>query len=195
MAGAIQDTSPAAIDGWNISWGSGVGLTITQDTSSGQVDVEKSATFTAQNQGLQITFSPAPGSSTTADKFVIPDETIVNNSTAAFGSFSFILLNKSSTLATFDSVAKTFIPPTGPGYDFTTVSLTGGGTILTYTGTQGIGVTSFWGNGDPSSAGDNLVIDAPAGADFALKELSASGSGPGPVVPLPASAWQSLTGL
>jgi hypothetical protein len=196
FAGTIQNTSPATIDGWTISWGTGVGLVITQDTNASQVDVEKSATFTAPNQGYQITFNPISGSTgTVASQFVIPDETIVNNTGSSFNSFSFILINKSSTLATFDSVGKTFIPPTGSGYDFTTVNLTSGNTILTYTGTQNNGATSFWGNGDPSSSGDNLVIDAPAGSDFALKELSSSGSGPGPVVPLPASAWQSLTGL
>jgi hypothetical protein len=197
-AAAIQNTSPATIDGWNISWGTGVGLVITQDATSSQVDVEKSATFTAPNQGYQITFSPVSMSGgTTATQFVIPDETIVNNTGSAFSSFSFILINKSITLATFDSVGRTFIPPTGSGYDFTTVNLSSGNTILTYTGTQNNGVTSFWGNGDPSAAGDNLMIDAPAGSDFALKELSGSGpgGGPGPVVPLPASAWQSLAGL
>jgi hypothetical protein len=195
MAVSIQNTSPATIDGWNISWGSGVGLVVTQDTNAKQVDVEKSATFTAPNQGYQIAFAPVPGSTTTATQFVIPDETIVNNSGSSFSSFSFILINKSSTLATFDSVARTFIPPTGSGYDYTSVSLTSGNTILTYIGTQGNGVTSSWGNGDPSASGDNLLIDAPSGSDFALKELSASGSGPNPTVPLPASAWQSLTGL
>jgi hypothetical protein len=190
VAGTIQNTSPATIDGWTISWSTGVGLVITQDANANQVDVEKTATFTAPNQGLQITFSPTGGTGG-ATQFVIPDETIVNNTGSSFSAFSFILLNKTSTLATFDSVARTFIPPTGPGYDFSTVNLTSGNTILTYTGTQGNGVTSFWGNGDPSSAGDNLLIDAPAGSDFSLKELSSSGS----VVPLPAAAWQSLTGL
>jgi hypothetical protein len=158
--------------------------------------VEKTATFKAPNQGFQITFSPKSGGTPTATKFVIPDETIVNKTGSAFSSFSFILMNTTSTLATFDSVARTFIPPTGPGYDFTTVSLSPGNTILTYTGTQNDGVTSFWGNGDPSSSGDNLLIDAPAGSEFSLKELSASGPpGPPNVVPLPAAAWQSISGF
>jgi len=197
FAGPIQNTSPATIDGWTISWGSGVGLVITQDSISSQVDVEKSATFTAPNQGYQITFAPQSGfDGSPASAFVIPDETIVNNTGSAFSSFSFVLINKTSTLATFDGVDRTFIPPTGPGYDFTSVDLSSGNTILTYTGTQGNGVTSFWGNGDPSPTGDNLLIDAPAGSDFALKELSASGPpGPPNVVPLPASAWQSMVGL
>jgi hypothetical protein len=194
-AASIQNTSPATIDGWTISWGTGVGLTVTQDADSSQVDVEKTATFTAPNQGFQITFVPTGGGSA-ATKFVIPDETIVNSTGSAFSSFSFILMNTTSTLATFDSVSRTFIPPTGPGYDYTTVSLSPGNTVLTYTGTQNSGTTSFWGNGDPSSSGDNLLIDAPAGSEFSLKELSASGPpGPPNVVPIPAAALQSLGGL
>jgi hypothetical protein len=196
----IQNTSPVAIDGWDISWSTGVGLTVTQDSSASQVDVEKTATFTAPNQGYQITFEPIMGfSGTTATQFVIPDETIANNTGASFNGFSFVLMPTVAGSTTFDSVARTFIPPTGPGYDYTTVNLTSGNTILAYTGTQSDGKTSFWGNGDPSPSGDNLLIDATAGDGFSLKELSSSGgsgpSGPGSVVPLPAAAWQSLVGL
>jgi hypothetical protein len=197
-AAQIQNTSPVAIDGWDISWSTGVGLAINQDSADGnQVDLEKTATFTAPNQGYQINFAPIAGyTGTVATEFVIPDETIVNNTGSSFNGFSFVLLNTTSTLATFDSVGRTFIPPTGPGYDYSTVSLNPGNTVLAYTGTQGNGVTSFWGNGDPSASGDNLLIDAPAGSDFSFKELSSSGpGGPGNVVPLPAAAWQSLAGL
>lgn len=191
----IQNTSPVAIDGWDISWSTGVGLSVTQDSSSSQVDVEKTATFTAPNQGYQITFEPIQGfSGTSATQFVIPDETIANNTGASFNGFSFVLMPTVAGSTTFDSVARTFIPPTGSGYDYTTVNLTSSNTILAYTGTQNNGVTSFWGNGDPSPSGDNLLIDATAGDGFSLKELSSSG-GPGSVVPLPAAAWQSLAGL
>ena len=190
-----QNTSPATIDGWTISWPTpGVGLAITQDgANTAQVDVEKSATFSAPNQGFQITFAPTV-STPTADVFVIPDESIVNATGKPFSGFSFILLNTGSVNATFGgSLTPGFVPPAGPGYDFTSVKLVNGKTELDYTGTQGNGVTSFWGNGDPSSSGDNLVIDAPAGSSFALKELSISGGGN--VVPVPAAAWQSLIGL
>ncbi len=196
-AAQIQNMSPVSIDGWDISWSTGVGLAIVQDSSSAdEVDIEKTATFTAPNQGYQITFAPVSGyTGTVATEFVIPDETIVNDTGSSFNGFSFAILNTTSTLATFDSVGRTFIPPTGTGYNYTSVSLSPGNTVLTYVGTQGNGVTSFWGDGDPSASGDNLLIDAPAGSDFSLKELSSSGSGPGPVVPLPAAAWQSLAGL
>jgi hypothetical protein len=191
-APVAQTQSPATIDGWTISWPTpGVGLAITQDGSnSNQVNIEKSATFKAVDQGFQISF--VPGSNPTADTFVLPDETITNLTGKPFSGFSFILINTGSVNATFGGVSPGFIPPTGPGYDYTTVSLTNGKTELDYKGTQGDGVTSFWGNGDPSSAGDNLVIDAPAGSIFSLKELSVGG---GNVVPVPAAAWQSLIGL
>jgi hypothetical protein len=65
--------------------------------------------------------------------------------------------------------------------------------ILSYTGTQAAGSTSSWGSANP---GDDLLIDAPAGAVFSVKELSSSGGGGGgSVVPLPSAAWQSLFGL
>ena len=198
VAGAApvsQNTSPATIDGWTISWPSpGVGLAITQDgTNANQVNVEKSATFTAPNQGYQITFVPTV-STPTANVFVIPDESIINATGKSFSGFSFILLNTGTADATFGGpLTPGFIPPTGPGYDYTSVSLVNGKTELDYTGTQANGATSFWGDGNPNSGGDNLVIDAPAGSVFSLKELSVSGGGN--VVPVPAAAWQSLIGL
>jgi len=189
-AALTQDTSPATIDGWTISWPTGVGLDIVQDSSvSSQVDVEKTATFTAPGQGFQITFAPTPGASATASTFVIPDESIINETGKPFGSFSFILLGSGATFA--GALTPGFIPPTGPGYNYTSVSLVNGKTELDYIGTQGNGVTSFWGNGDPSSSGDNLVIDATPGESFTLKELALPGSGP-VTVPMPAALWQSL---
>jgi hypothetical protein len=191
------DTSPVSIDGWTISWPTPVGLAIQQDTTtSTQVDVQKTATFSAPGQGFQITFAPSTTSSgTTANVFVIPQESITNDTGAAFSSFSFIILNTGTADATFAGPG--FTPPTGTGYNFTSVSLVNGGTELDYIGTQGNGVTSLWGDGTTAPGGNNLVIDAPAGSDFSLKELAGSGGPPGPptTVPLPASVWQCLVGL
>jgi hypothetical protein len=188
------DTSPVSIDGWTISWPTPVALAIQQDgTTSTQVDVEKKATFSAPGQGFQITFAASP-SGTTANAFVIPQESITNDTGAAFSSFSFIILNTGTANATFAGPG--FTPPTGTGYNFTSVSLVNGGTELDYIGTQGNGVTSLWGDGTTTPGGNNLVIDAPAGSDFSLKELAGSGGPPGPpAVPLPASAWQCLISL
>jgi hypothetical protein len=182
------------IDGWTISFPTGVGLTATQDsTTATQVDLTKTATFTAPGQGFQIEF--APGANATADTFVISSESITNNTGQRFGGFSFILLNTGTANATFGGTTPGFLPPTGTGFDYTKVSLVNGKTELDYTGSQDKGATSTWGNGDPSPSGDNLVIDAPAGSTFALKELSVPGGGGPPAVPMPASVWQSLVGL
>ena len=198
-APVTQTTSPAKIDGWTISWPTpGVGLSVSQDaTSAVQVDLEKSATFTAPNQGFQITFAPTSGSTPTADVFVFPDESIINETGKSFSGFSFILINSGTANATFGGpLTPGFIPPSGPGYNYTSVTETNGKTELDYKGTQDNGATSFWGAGIPdttNSAFDGLVIDAPAGSVFSLKELSVSG--PPNSVPVPAAAWQSLVGL
>jgi hypothetical protein len=197
-APVTQTTSPATIDGWTISWPTpGVGLSVSQDASnSAQVDLEKSATFSSPNQGFQITF--APTGTPSADVFVIPDESIINETGSAFKGFSFILINSGSVNATFAGpLTPGFIPPTGPGYDYTSVTENGAKTELDYVGTQANGATSFWGAGIPNTSDpsfDGLVIDAPTGSVFSLKELSVGGGGP-PAVPVPAAAWQSLIGL
>jgi len=193
-AQSVVSASPITIDGWTISWPGGVGITATQDaTTATQVDLTKTATFTAKNQGVQVEFSA--GANATADTFVFSTESITNNTGAPFAGFSFILLNTGTANATFGGTTPGFKPPTGIGYNYTKVSLVNGKTELDYVGTQGNGVTSVWGNGDASSSGDNLVIDAPAGSTFALKELAVSGGGGPPAVPFPASFWQSIIGL
>jgi hypothetical protein len=193
-APVTTSTSPITIDGWTISWPTTVGLAVSQDsTTATQVDLQKTITVSSPGQGFQISF--APGASATADTFVIDTESITNSSGSSFGGFSFILLNTGSVNATFGGTTPGFTPPSGTGYDYTSVLLENNKTELDYVGTQNNGVTSVWGNGDPSSAGDNLVIDAPAGSSFALKELAVPGSSGPPAVPLPASLWQSLIGL
>jgi hypothetical protein len=194
-AQSVVSTSPTVIDGWTISWPDAIGLTVSQDTTTAtQVDMQKTATFTAPGQGFQIEFSA--GANATADTFVISSESITNNTGARFGGFSFILLNTGTANATFGGTSPGFTPPKGTGFEFTSVSLVNGKTELDYVGSQDNGVTSTWGNGDPSPAGDNLVIDAPAGSTFSLKELAVPGGvTPPPIIPLPASAWQSLAGL
>jgi hypothetical protein len=170
-----------------------VGLAVTQDSSPNQVNVEKTATFTAPNQGYQIAFEPIEGyTGTSATQFVIPDETIANNTGASFNGFSFVLLSTVAGSTTFDGVSRTFIPPTGSGYDYTTVNLTSGNTILAYTGTQDDGATSFWGNGEPLlSAGSGV------GWPFELDGFFTNdtvGSGMSVQVPDDASWLQYFTG-
>jgi hypothetical protein len=186
----IEDNESAVVDGWNITVPTGVSLNVT--TSDGEIYIEKAANFTVPNQGFQIAFQPVAGE-TGASLIDISDETVQNNTGQAFSGFDFILLNTGTANATFPSVSNVFAPPTGTGYNYTSVSLNSTGDDLHYAGTQAAGTTSLWGSANP---GDNLLIDAPSGAVFSLKELSES-SGPTPPsgVPVPAAAWQSLAGL
>jgi len=182
----IQNNGSAVVDGWNITAPKGVSLTVT--TSDGEIFIEKAANFTVPGQGFQVAFQPVAGSSQ-ATSIDFTDETIQNNTGKAFSGFDFILMNIGSANATFPSVSNVFAPPSGTGYSFTTVSLNSSKDILSYTGNQDSGTTSSWGS---AAAGDNLLIDAPSGSAFSLKELSIPGGG---AVPLPAAAWQSLATL
>ena len=137
-----------------------MGITATQDaTTATQVDLTKTATFTAKNQGVQVEFSA--GANATADTFVFSTESITNNTGAPFAGFSFILLNTGTANATFGGTTPGFKPPTGVGYDYTKVSLVNGKTELDYVGTQGNSVTSIWGNGGASSSGTTTSSSTP----------------------------------
>lgn len=186
----IEDNESAMVDGWNISAPAGVALTVT--TNDGQIDVEKVANFTVPNQGLLVGFQYVGGNSSPATVVDFADEMIANSTGQPFSGFDFILMNPNGLPgATFPSVSNVFAPPTGTGYNYTSVNLDSTGQILSYSGVQGTGTTSSWGSANP---GDNLLIDVASGTDdFALKELSEAGSGS--VVPVPAAAWQSLAGL
>jgi hypothetical protein len=179
----IEGNQSAVVDGWNISVPTGVALTVT--TSDNEIFVEKAANFTQPNQGFQVAFQPVKGV-TGATSIDFTDESIQNNSGKAFNGFQFILINTGTSNATFPSVSNVFSPPSGTGYAFTSVNLNGSKDTLSYLGHQDSGSTSLWGSAAP---GDNLLINAPIGADFSFKELPSSG---GTTVPLPASAWQSL---
>jgi hypothetical protein len=188
----IEDDQSAQVDGWNITAPTGVSLTVT--SSGDEISIEKLANFTVPNQGFQIGFQPVAGAGSPATLVDFTDESVQNNTGSAFSGFQFILMNAGSANATFDGLGNVFAPPTGTGVDFTSVSLNTTKDILTYGGTQAAGSTSSWGSANP---GDDLLIDAPSGAVFSVKELSSSGGGGGggSVVPLPSAAWQSLFGL
>jgi MYXO-CTERM domain-containing protein len=187
----IENDQSAVVDGWNITAPTGVSLSVT--TNDNELFIEKSANFTEPNQGFQVGFQAVANGGSLATSIDFTDETIQNNTGQAFSGFDFILLNTGSSNATFPSNSNVFKPPSGTGYAYTSVNLNSAGDLLSYTGTQDAGSTSSWGS---AAAGDNLLIDAPAGADFSLKELSESGGGGGvSSVPLPSATSQSLAGL
>lgn len=190
----ISGGASQVVDGWNITVQDGVTLTVTPGTATTPLVIDKTADFTAPNQGFLISFQPV---STTTNVIDIDSESIQNNSGTSWNEFEFLL----SSSATFPSVASTFAPPVGV---FSTVSLNSAGNTLTYAGgSQATGTTSSWGsgtvdydeNGNPVvTSPDNLIIDA-SGAGFDLKEIPGSGGGPPSGVPLPSSAWQSFVVL
>lgn len=181
----IENDQSAIVDGWNITAPDGVSLTITSVSSpvvdQSRIEIEKAANFTVPNQSLQIGFQPVAATDP-ASVIDITNETIFNDTGAPFNGFDFILQNVGSAKAYFGG--DVFVNAIGstPG------SLNGAQDFLSYVGAQANGATSSWGG----SAGNDLVIVAPAGAVFALDEASTAG---GQAVPLPAAAWQSLIGL
>jgi hypothetical protein len=180
----VLTTSPAMIDGWTISWPSTLQVSVDQDPNSQiQVDLTKSATFVAPNQGFQITFAPTPGATETADEFVFDSESITNDTGEPFSEFSFILLNSGTADAAF---SKVFTPPSGTGYSYSTPSIINNDDEADYLGTQNNGVTAIWGDGNATSSGNNLTISAPKGSIFSFKELSTPGAPtrvPEPAIP------------
>jgi len=185
----IENGGSSVVDGWNITTAQGVSLVVT--LSGSEISIDKTASFTAPNQELPVVFQ-ASGSGATQIDFT--GEELLNNTGSAFSGFQFILQNVGTANATFDGLGDVFAPPSGTGVDFTSVALNTSKDILSYTGTQNAGTTSIWGSANP---GDDLLIDAPVGSEFTLKEVSIAGSGGGggSVVPLPSAAWQSLVGL
>jgi hypothetical protein len=183
FGGAVATSHAETItaDGWKLTFPdstmgtSFIGLTGVVADGSTLVIGEKDANFSAV-EPLPIVFQevgPNPASSIQID-----NEAIVNSSGTSWSGFDFVLVGN----ATFSG--STFVLPAG----YTGVSV--GSTEIDYTGVQAAGDVSLWG-----LTGKPLVIDpsTAAGTVFFFKEIPVGGSGP--LVPLPAAAWQGLTGL
>jgi hypothetical protein len=181
FGGAVASSHAETItaDGWKITFpdstmgSSFIGLTGIVSDGSTLVIGEKDANFTAV-EPLPIVFQEV--GKTAASSIQIDNEAIVNSSGTNWSGFDFVLVGN----ATFPG--STFDLPAG----YTGVSA--GSTEIDYTGVQAAGDVSMWG-----LTGKPLVIDpsTAAGTVFFFKEIPVSG----PMVPLPAAAWQGLTGL
>jgi hypothetical protein len=175
--------------GWTATF-SGLSLTADPTQPSGQLDVEKGATFLPSNagEGLLITFTQTSASATGVIDFT--NESITNATGSTWSGFDFILLNSNASASFVSSANSPFAPPAGM---FTTVSVTsvdGNPTVVYGGGSQANFATSLWGIG----ADGDLIIDANPlgiGTTFTFKEVPVTG----PLVPLPAAAWQGLAGL
>jgi hypothetical protein len=181
FGGAVATTHAETItsDGWKMTFpdstmgASFIGLTGVVADGSTLVIGEKDASF-ATVEPLPIVFQQV--SPTAAKTIEIENEAIVNSSSTSWSGFDFVLVGN----ATFPG--STFTPPAG----YTGVTLSS--TEIDYTGVQGAGDVSLWGlTGNPL-----LITPSTAGGTvFFFKEIPVSG----PLVPLPAAAWQGLTGL
>lgn len=193
-AATVSGGGSATLDGWTVSATAGATLTLTDQ--NGTLDITKSANFTTPTSTFIVTFEQT--SATASANIEFSSESLTNSTGSTWSGFQFLVLNTTSTLATFAGLGNVFVPPVGSGYDYTSASLDPAKDTLTYTGSQNNGVTSTWGG---TTATDYLLLDAdPSSASpfqvFALKELPELGGGGTPTtVALPAASWQSLFGL
>jgi hypothetical protein len=191
-ATAVQ--SGSTVDGWQITFPAGAGLSLIADNSTGIVlQLEKFADFST-TEGLSITFMQDFKNPPAAQQISIVDETITNSTTSTFTGFQFLL---ASPLNGGQNFASTFTVPGGIS-PFTTSDPAGGTSITLGGGSIAPSGTAKFGFG---AAGGDLVINANPVANgvglpavFDLKEIPLTG-GTTPMVPLPAAAWSSLTAL
>jgi len=181
--------SGTTVSGWTITYNvPGISLAIDPPAGGIQIILEKTAAFTV-NTGLLITFTQS-GTTGVAPQIQFINESITNVSGTGWSGFEFQLLTSLGTPATFSGPAGVFVPPVGPGVNYTSSSFSP--TDITYGGTQANGSTSFWGTSGGSPGGSLIINTNPSASAtpevFTFKEIPI-------VVPLPAAAWQGLSGL
>jgi hypothetical protein len=195
----------AVNSGWVASWadaydaaGWEVNLTFRGlSANGGQFFFEKDAIFKAPAgdgvNGLEILFTKVDAN---AKELVINDEVLQNQTGVDWNAFQWILASGNNA----GGPAFTFAATNGPesGFEispFTQMSFANGGSVLNFTGgTVANGQT--WFAGANSATGIAIVSGADT-TSFVLKEVPVGvpGTGPGPVIPLPAAAWTGLSTL
>jgi len=197
----IQNGS--TVDGWVITEPAGISLVsdgVATYNGKSVLLIEKFATF-SNMEGLPITFVQANNSAT--QYIDIVNESVTNLTGQAWTGFQFLLPNEdvmgptpafvqdpTATIPGFDPTAGSpFAPPTGAGVAYSGVTFSP--TVVSYTGSQPNLTTAAWGFG---TDGD-LIINANPVTNgnqvFNFKEQPLNA----PVIPLPAAAWSSLSGL
>ncbi|MDP9174819.1 MAG: hypothetical protein M3O30_13285 [Planctomycetota bacterium] len=208
MLGFSAATSQAAsvlvngqnVGGWTVTVPKGISLVIDSDGSDdgGVIKIEKFAAFPSM-EGLPITFMQNSAKAAPTIDFV--NESITNLSGQGWTGFQYLLTNQSQGLG---SGQATFAPPPGgifvppaplppdqSGVLYSSVHYAP--TEVDYGGVQPNGSTAKWGFG---TDGDLIINANPSASNtfaqvFDFKEQPVSG----PLVPLPAAAWQGLAGL
>jgi len=205
--GLIPSAKAASKDlsafGWMADLQDGVDLTILSTSNNGvTLSLEKSANFTTGVNAngfiepLLITFRQV--ASNAVPNISIDDETITNNTGSDWSGFRFIVeggLANNGAVPHFDTAASTgfLTDPFAVGtFSTDNKELTASGGTLSSNALSG----NIW---HPGLAAGDLVIAADpfatgnVGQTFVFKEQPITGSGP--LIPLPAAAWTSLSGL
>jgi hypothetical protein len=171
------------------------------------LELEKTATFLTLDPVI-IHFEQRSASAPTVNTFIIKDETITNDSGTDWTGFRFMLEGSvpghdpTFNLAGSNNFGATPFT-TQTNVDSQTIDLSGG-TLPTGPGNSGD--VFFPGSPQAGSLGDLVINTNPATPgnmpqNFNFKEMPLVGNGnggggtPPPVIPLPAAAWTSLTGL
>jgi hypothetical protein len=195
---ATQLVDGQNVGGWNITVPNGITLVIDDNGStSGVIKLEKFAIFPSA-EGLPITFMQNSLSAVPTIDFV--NETVTNASGSSWTGFQYLLTNQSASLGSAQATFQPppggiFVPPSAPSTGVVYTGDTYSPESVTYTGTQPNGTTALWGFG---TDGDLIINANPSTTDssffpqtFDFKEVPLTG----PLVPLPAAAWQGLAGL
>jgi hypothetical protein len=204
--GLIPTAKAASADfsafGWMADTEQGVDLTLLSTSNNGiTLSIEKSATFSSGVNAdgfiepLLVTFRQV--SSNAVANISIDDETITNDTGTDWSGFRFIVeggLTNNGTVPHFDSAASAgfltapFDVPTFMNND-KELRATGGtlsSTALSNVWHPGLNAGNLVIAADPFSSGN-------VAQTFVFKEQPIAGSGP--LIPLPAAAWTSLSGL
>jgi len=191
--------------GWMAEMDPGVDLTILSTSNNGiTLSLEKFADFTTGVNAngiidpLKIVFRQI--SSSAVPNISIDNETVLNDTGTSWSGFRFIVeggLSNNGAVPAFDTAASA-----GFSVDpFTTSTFSADSKELDATGgtlTSGAFPSNLFSPGQASGA---LVIAADPFASgsvsqtFVFKEQPITGPSTGPVIPLPAAAWTSLSGL
>ncbi len=177
--------------GWTASWSNTfdpyIGLAVDYSDGANAVYIEKFVNFTSAFMNNVGFYDPAvitfqPNNATPAAKIVLSDEVLVNSTGSAWTNFVMTILDGATKFDTAASAGFDIAP-------FTSANYSGGDTVLTLSGGSVADGAVFM----PGFPGELVILTD--GTNFTLKEQPRIGTGPGPVIPLPAAAWTGLSGL
>src|SRR5580658_1954041 len=186
---ATDFTTPTTVDGWLITPASGISLSA-NTSSSTDLSLTKTATFSTMNEGLVISFTQVSASA--ASTITFTSESLTNSSGSTWGGFQFQLLDDNGNAAFTSGTSSPFQPGTG----YTTGMFSP--TVIVYGGSQANATTSTWGttsslvlNADPAGLGTNFILkEVPLTASEVVLPggvpipIIGPSTPPGPAVPL-----------